>query len=218
MFSYNNLLNISRDDKTELCNIMTRNLSDKGNGWHNYTKLYDRLFKNRRNDKLNILEIGIGSVNPNIPSNMTGGELGKYYRPGASVRGWHEYFHNTQIYCCDIDTAILHFEEERIQGFYMNQADESCLRYLVTDGMLKDVEFDIIIDDGLHHFPTNLKVMDYLLPKVKKGGYYIIEDIVHSEYIHTTVDISKLNGRNYQYVRLPNEQNNVDNNLFIVDC
>lgn len=218
MFSYPNLLNISRDSKTDLCNIMTNNFSDKGNGWHNYTKLYDRMFKNRKNEKLNILEIGIGSVNPNIPSNMTGGELGRYYRPGASVRGWHEYFPNAQIYCCDIDNTILNFDEERIHGFYMNQTDETCLKQLTTDGILKDIEFDIIIDDGLHHFPTNLMVMNYLLPKVKKGGYYIIEDIIHSEYNYRYIDFSTLNGKNYQYVRLPNVQNDVDNNLFIVEC
>ena len=218
MFSYHNLLSISRESKTDLCEIMTRNFSDKGNGWHNYTKLYHRLFRDRKNEKLNILEIGIGSVNPNIPSNMTGGELGRYYRPGASVRGWHEYFPNAQIYCCDIDNTILHFEEERIHGFYMNQADENCLEQLLTTGILKDIEFDIIIDDGLHHFPTNCNVMSHLISKVKKGGYYIIEDIIHSEYNYRYIDFDKLNGKNYQYVRLPNLQNDVDNNLFIVEC
>ena len=76
MYSFKNLINISNSNLSELCEIMNRNLSDKGNGWHNYTKLYHELFKHRRHEKLNILEIGIGSIDPSIPSNMTGGELG----------------------------------------------------------------------------------------------------------------------------------------------
>jgi hypothetical protein len=46
------------------------------------------MFSEFRNREINILEIGIGSINPNIPSNMTGGELGRVYNPGASIRGW----------------------------------------------------------------------------------------------------------------------------------
>jgi hypothetical protein len=44
------------------------------------------MFSEFRNREINILEIGIGSINPNIPSNMTGGELGRVYNPGASIR------------------------------------------------------------------------------------------------------------------------------------
>jgi hypothetical protein len=42
--------------------------SDKGNGWHNYTKLYYKIFKDKRNDELNIFELGLGTNNINIPS------------------------------------------------------------------------------------------------------------------------------------------------------
>jgi len=45
---------------------------------HNYTILYDNLFKNIRNNKLRVFELGLGTNNPNIPSSM--GENGK---PGA---------------------------------------------------------------------------------------------------------------------------------------
>ena len=35
---------LSRD--TALCAFMNKHGSDKGNGWHNYTKVYDFIFKN----------------------------------------------------------------------------------------------------------------------------------------------------------------------------
>jgi hypothetical protein len=44
-----NLEDVLFKNKTELCHIMTKYGSDKGNGsWHNYTIIYDYLFKNLR--------------------------------------------------------------------------------------------------------------------------------------------------------------------------
>ena len=42
------------------------------------------------------------------------------------------------------------------------------VKQLVEGGILKDVKFDIIIDDGLHYFPVNYNVMKILLPLVNK--------------------------------------------------
>jgi hypothetical protein len=195
---------------------MNKNLSDKGNGHHNYTKLYHSLFNKRRLEPLNILEIGIGSVNPQIPSNMTGGDLGLIYKPGASMRGWLDYFPNAKLYACDIDKDIINFDNTRITGFYMDQTNEIQVKQLVEGGILKDVKFDIIIDDGLHYFPVNYNVMKILLPLVNKDGYYIIEDIINTDYDPRLVNPSDLENTQYQYVTLPNPHNMVDNNLFIV--
>lgn len=217
MLSYHEIQEISRKPTNELCEIMFRNYSDKSSlhKHHNYSLLYHELFKTMRNKKINILEIGIGSINPTIPSNMTGGELGRVYRPGASIRGWYEYFPNAEIYCCDIDRDIIHFEEKRIHGFYMDQTNEDSIKS-VMNTVLGDVQFDIIIDDGLHWFPLNCNVMNHLLSKLNNNGYYIIEDIVHTEYNYRFLNVDKLLQKKYQYVRFPNLHNSVDNNLFIV--
>lgn len=218
MFSSQILEQLIQKDGTSLCEIMTRNLSDKGNGHHNYTKLYYEMFKHLVDANITMLEIGIGSVNPYIPSNMTGGELGQKYKSGASIRGWLEFFKNPTIFACDIDRAIINFKEPEITGFYFDQTNEQLMQDITTDGLLKDQIFDIIIDDGLHQFDVNCNVMKYLLPKVKSGGYYIIEDIIHSQFNYKYLDFSLLKGKQYWYVRLPNEKNTVDNNLFIVKC
>ena len=141
MFSILDLQRLSERPKTQLCEIMNRNLSDKGNGHHNYTKLYDHLFSFFRHEKLNILEIGVGSIDPNIPSNMSGGDLGLYYKPGASIRGWREYFPNSEIYCCDIDNSILDFQDSQIHGFFLDQTNDYILNAVANEGIIKDVKF-----------------------------------------------------------------------------
>jgi len=147
---------------------------------------------------------------------MGGGELGKVYRPGASIRGWLEYFPNAEIYCCDIDRDILNFEDNRVHAFFFDQTNELIMKSVAEDGILKDKKFDIIIDDGLHIFPINCEVMKHLLPKLNPGGYYIIEDIIYHMYDHRKVPLDLIENRNYQYIEFPNEKNTVDNNLFIV--
>ena len=55
--------------------------------------------------------MGIGSLRAEIPSNML---FGGAYQPGASLRGWRDFFPNAQILGLDVDASIL-FEEERIR-------------------------------------------------------------------------------------------------------
>ena len=206
---------------TILCKIMSQNFCDKASNQisqhHNYSKFYDVLFREKRHSVENILEIGIGSVDSMIPSNMCGGILGRYYQPGASIRSWLEYFPKTQVFACDIDTKILPIfqDQARVRSFYLDQTNEQSIEK-ASENIFPDIKFDIIIDDGLHHFPTNVNVMNKLLHKVKKGGYYIIEDVIFGEYNCRYFDYTLLNDKNYQFITLPNPHNLSDNNLFVV--
>ena len=98
---------------TPLCEIMGRNLSDKGHinintSHHNYTTFYYSIFKDLCNKKLRVFELGLGTNNINIKSNM-----GKDGRPGASLYGWSEFFPNSEIFGADIDSEIL-FNTDKI--------------------------------------------------------------------------------------------------------
>lgn len=210
MFSQDFIDSVANGPYTELCTIMNKTGSDKGSGHHNYTKFYDHLWKFRRNESLNILEFGVGSIDPNILSNMRGVHD---YKPGASQRGWREYFPNATIYACDIDQSILEFEDPCIKGYYVDQTNLLTVTDLFFNGDLKDVQFDIIIDDGLHHFPTNMNLMCTLMPKLKPDGVYIIEDILRYEYQSPKkIPFCK---NSFQYITIPNPRNNVDNNIFV---
>lgn len=156
---------------TTLCAIMTSFGSDKGDGRHNYTTLYSKLFSPWRNEKICLFELGIGTNFTDIPSNM-----GAAGTPGASLFGWSLYFPNAQIFGADIDRRIL-FNEKNIHTYYCDQREEKSIHALFSNEDLKDLKFDIIIDDGLHEFEASLNFLKPSIQKLKKGGIYITEDL-----------------------------------------
>jgi hypothetical protein len=162
---------------TRLCEIMGRNQSDKGSAdittsWHNYTALYDSMFKYMQNTPLRLFELGVGTNNVNLPSNM--GESG---RPGASLYGWAEYFPNAAIFGADIDKDIL-FNTDTIHTFFCDQTNSDTIQEMWKEPMLEQ-GFDIIIDDGLNTIDANVCFFENSVHKLNSNGYYIIEDIIH---------------------------------------
>jgi len=135
---------------------------------HNYHLVYASLFQKVNNPK-KVLEIGLGTNNVQILSNM--GPLG---RPGASVRAFRDYFKKANIFGADIDSKIL-FKEKRIKTYYVDQASILSMKKLFKKKIGKN--FDLIIDDGLHAPYTNLNFILVCLDKLKKNGWMIIEDI-----------------------------------------
>jgi hypothetical protein len=198
---------------TELCEIMTRPGSDKGSGWHNYTIFYHEKFSKLKNKKLKIFELGLGTNNPNLPSSM--GVDGK---PGASLKGWKEYFANSEIYGADIDRDIL-FEEDRIKTFYCDQRDEKVISDMWRNEYIKDYMFDIIIDDGLHELNANMIFLKNSIHKLNKDGIFIIEDVAGQHIDSFSKEIGKLSkiyNFHYEIKIIHNEINTIDNNLIVV--
>lgn len=165
-------INTCKHEETELCNIMDSSGSDKGSKHHNYTRVYYDLFKDIRNEKLNIFEVGIGTKNPDIPSSMIGFN---YSKPGGSLYGWRDFFKNSTIYGADIDKDIL-FTDNRIKTYYTNQLDPDIIRNMWKE-IGDEVMFDIIIDDGLHTDEANYTFLMNSYHKLKPGGIYVIEDV-----------------------------------------
>jgi len=203
---------------TELCEIMGKNKSDKGNqdiinSWHNYTIIYYGLFKNIKDQKLNIFEMGIGTNNINIESNM-----GVDGRPGASLYGWSEFFPNSNIYGADIDKDVL-FNTERIKTFFCDQTNQTLIKKLWNHNIIPEY-FDIIIDDGLHTLSSNVCFFENSIHKLNKNGYFIIEDITinYEKEILKKIKEWKQKYKNlsFNYVKVPSEINNYDNNLLII--
>ncbi len=203
---------------TPLCEIMGRNKSDKGSqnitsSHHNYTTFYYSIFKNMTKNKLRLFELGLGTNNINILSNM--GENG---RPGASLYGWAEFFPNAEIFGADIDKDIL-FNTNRIKTFYCDQTKPDIIKKMWDNSELKD-EFDIIIEDGLHTFDANVIFFENSIYKLKTGGFYIIEDLVKNELDLFTNKIKEWEEiyTNYLFKLLiiPSTINNNDNNLLVI--
>lgn len=169
------------DVSTSLCKIMAQHGSDKGNYAgdfkHNYTQYYHFLFSRKRKQVKNVFEIGVGSINPEYANNM-----GSNGRPGASLYGWRDYFPNANIYGADIDKDVL-FTEDRIKTFFCDQFSSSSILDMWLHDDLKDITFDLIIDDGCHHPNANACFFENSIHKLSKKGVYIIEDIADG-YLH----------------------------------
>jgi hypothetical protein len=213
-------MNITFDEKkaTPLCSIMGNCGSDKGrinieSSWHNYTTLYYELFKSLQNDKLRIFELGLGTNNINIPSNM-----GLNGKPGASLYGWSEFFINSDIFGADIDREIL-FNTNKIKTFYCDQTNPQAIKNLWENNDLNE-NFDIIIEDGLHTFEANVIFFENSIHKLNPNGYYIIEDIniKEKEAFEKKIQEWKCKYENLQFsfIEIPSKINKHDNNLLII--
>ncbi len=140
--------------------------SNKAN-FHNYHFIYASILKCPETVET-LLEIGLGTNHADVLSNM-----GPDGIPGASLRAFRHYLKNAMIYGADVDRRIL-FNEERIRTFFVDQTEWSSLESLGRE--LPDT-IDIIIDDGLHAHHANVQTLRFGLPRIKRGGWLIIEDI-----------------------------------------
>ena len=157
----------SRNDFHWLCD---RYGTDKAR--HYYDLAYTLLFENRRHEVRKVLEIGV--------------------LDGASLRVWLEYFPNAQIVGVDRQRKCQRYESERVRIVIGDQADPRLLRRLAQQG-----PYDLIVDDGGHRMHQQQASLRYLLPAVRPGGVYVIEDLETSFRPHynptreprTTVDL-----------------------------
>lgn len=199
---------------TTMSRVMTWYGSDKGCFHHNYTVVYESLFKKLRTQPLRIFELGLGTNNEGVKSSM--GVCGS---PGASLRGWRDLFPNARVYGADIDRGIL-FEDERIKTFYCDQLDQRAIKELWAQRELQ-AGVDILIEDGLHTFEANLSFLQGSLDYVRPDGYYIVEDIKSRltekwlELLETSYS-KKFPAYEFVFASLPNSFNAHDNNLLII--
>jgi hypothetical protein len=121
---------------------------------HNYVDgYYEYEFATKQNIPITLLEIGVGK--------------------GYSIKLWHDYFVHGTIIGVDInDWAVEMFEyTPRVKIF---QADAYSKEFY---SKFPDETFDYIIDDGPHTITYQLDAIYNWLPKVKRGGKLIIEDV-----------------------------------------
>ncbi len=157
---------------TPLCEIAKLRETDKGGGHlrygggdsdtcHNYTPYYHHIFADIREDVRTVLEIGVNR--------------------GCSLKMWADYFPNAQIVGIDSDAACMqhgsHYlpvmRDPRITTVIADQNNADDLRRALGDRRA----FDVIIDDGSHERPHQLVSLQTLLPYLRPGGTYVVEDL-----------------------------------------
>jgi hypothetical protein len=164
------LLKHKKENIKSLGEILRQKGSDKSTK-HNYSQLYSIIFDRFLEKEINIFELGIGSNDTSIPWNMTSEGI-----PGASLLSWLEYFPKCKVYAADIDPKAL-INTEKISSFECDQLDAISIKNLWSNEKLKNLEFDIMILDGVHTFDGNMFFLNHSIHKLKRGGVCVIEDI-----------------------------------------
>lgn len=126
--------------------------SDKG--WHGYPPIYESYFDPVREQPITILELGVLN--------------------GGSLKAWQDYFPNATI--VGFDNLFDSYLGERIHTHRGLQENTEHLEIVASHCG----PFDIIIDDCGHMWKPQQISFEYLWPHVKKGGLYIIEDLLTS--------------------------------------
>ena len=157
---------------------------------HHYEFAYGDLLRPIRCNELTVLEIGLGCD-------------GGVDTAGSSAKLWLDFLPHVQL-------TVFEFNEACATEWYIRDARgvgaaklEAQLRIFTGDqsraGVLIPMAqergpFDFIVDDGGHTYTQQLVSLRTLLPFVKPGGFYVIEDVQTSfhprwrDFATTTVE------------------------------
>ena len=105
--------------------------------------------------------------------------------PGGSAFGWRHLFN--QIKEIDFELFMFEFDEKCAKKWYQNNFDIATGVIVADASSEKDLQrayeeaggepFDVIIDDASHINWHQIKTLDFMLPKVNPGGFFVMEDI-----------------------------------------
>jgi len=185
---------------SKLANLIEKYGSDKNIS--GYSDLYSQVFETNGLNKISsFLEIGIGTLQPEIESTFAGNvRLFPDYKPGNSLRAYREFFPQAKIYGIDV-AEDCRLEEERLKTFIFDSTDSTkCREHLGS------MSFDAIIDDGLHTAHGQLKTLKNLFNRVAFDGFYIVEDLggggdAMNMFVELREEVEKIIGEHEYYFR-----------------
>jgi hypothetical protein len=131
-----------------------------------YLEIYEQYFDKIQNEEISFLELGV-------------------FR-GGSLELWAEYFTKARIVGIDIEPCReadpdgapegrpRRFRSDRI-AFRQGAQEDAVFLEAVTEEFAPD-GWDVVIDDCAHIGALSLASFRTLFPKVKPGGFYIVED------------------------------------------
>lgn len=156
--------------------------TDKIDKAHNYSLLYHRHFD--ESGVLNeigsmMLEIGLGCML----------EPGNAAIAGASAKIWPRLFPTAAVHFIEVDRLCTarwqpHMREAGVAKVHIGpQADKNILAEVVHDASFaKPGGFGAVVDDG-SHIPADIeKSFRTLLPHLRSGGLYFIEDMMYASW------------------------------------
>ncbi len=134
---------------------------------HTYLEVYEEMFNGIKDENISILEVGV--------------------LHGDSLKLWSKYFTKGEIYGIDIFGRVGMKEVvenltdyDRIHLDHVDSFEEHQKAIKSREDFFNkigDLKFDIIIDDGLHTYESQIKTYQNFKHLLGDGGLYIIEDI-----------------------------------------
>ncbi len=141
--------------------------TDKSTVKHGYTLFYDMHLKHLTKEHIKLCEIGVAY--------------------GSSLKMWREYFRNGEIFGVDNFGSFFDPKDKSEIVESLEKRDITVLDGCQTDeSVYPDVDWDIFIDDGSHLQEHQQRTLSFMLPKMKPGSYYFIEDL-HSRKNHKSI-------------------------------
>jgi GR25 family glycosyltransferase involved in LPS biosynthesis len=167
--------NSGQDKYDTLVDLIDNNRSDK-NTTHSYLDLYEKLLYDKKYKAKNVLEIGIG---PYTNSN------------GGSIKLWHDYFVNANIYALD----VLHMDDvwdgikfnDRIN--LITSTDAYNEDFFNSYFLYKNLKFDFLLDDGPHTIESMKQFIKLYTNIMTEDGILIIEDVQHMDWIQELTQV-----------------------------
>jgi hypothetical protein len=121
---------------------------------HKYSTFYNKYLAKIKKKKLNILELGS--------------------HEGKSIASFYYFFPNANFVGANINPFQMKYMSSRIKELYVDVNSEKILNNLANH---LNINFDLIIDDASHNLKDILTTLPIFFKKLKKNGFYVIEDI-----------------------------------------
>jgi cephalosporin hydroxylase len=148
------------------------------NTTHSYIELYETLFHTKVNSATHVLEIGIG------PNQTFGG----------SIMMWADYFKNAQIHAMDVvPIDCVRTELTNHPRIHLHTGTNAYEQRVVDSNFIsKDIQFDIMIDDGPHTLESMVDFIKLYSKLLKRDGILVIEDVQDISWIDTLKKVTPL--------------------------
>lgn len=167
---------------------------------HSYLPLYEKLLNKKKHTAKNVLEIGI------------------YF--GGSIKLWHDYFENANVFGLDIlhDNQIWDElnNKERIKLY--TSTDAYNLKFFINTFFNTNMKFDMILDDGPHTLDSMKTFIKLYSQVLTDDGILIIEDIQSVDWLNQLKNCVPDNLKQFvEIYDLRSNKNRYDDLVLVID-
>ena len=144
--------------------LADNNITDK-NTAHSYLSLYQELLVKKKETAKNVLEVGISR--------------------GGSIKLWHDFFTNANIYGLDIINSYEVWDaiKNKDRIILHTYTDAYNIEIFTSNFLNKNIKFDFMLDDGPHTLESMIQFIKLYSQIMTPDGILIIEDVQSWDWI-----------------------------------